>query len=158
MGVRRAPAPRIPASALVAALEHVPRPAFVVTPKGTVLLANRLGAAWITGDRTRREALAELDPIQFETTRFSAEGREHRLAVLRRAPERAEGRVTVPPAWGLTRREREVLDVILRGGSNPDIAAALGCARKTVEHHVSAILKKAGVESRAALMVVLLRG
>jgi len=50
----------------------------------------------------------------------------------------------------LTRREREVLKLIVSACSNGEIAAALGITRKTVEFHVSDILCKLGVSSRLA--------
>ena len=51
---------------------------------------------------------------------------------------------------GLTERELEVLLVLVRGGSNRQIAADLGISAKTVGHHVQHVYKKAGVRSRAA--------
>jgi DNA-binding CsgD family transcriptional regulator/tetratricopeptide (TPR) repeat protein len=51
---------------------------------------------------------------------------------------------------GLTRREREVLDLICAGQSNAEIAAKLFLSAKTVDHHVSAVLAKLGTPTRAA--------
>ena len=50
---------------------------------------------------------------------------------------------------GLTPREREVLALLEEGLRNADIAARLVISEKTVAHHVSAILGKLGVGSRA---------
>jgi DNA-binding CsgD family transcriptional regulator len=52
--------------------------------------------------------------------------------------------------FGLTRRECEVLDLICAEQTNAEIAAKLFISAKTVDHHVSAILAKLGVPSRAA--------
>jgi DNA-binding CsgD family transcriptional regulator/tetratricopeptide (TPR) repeat protein len=52
--------------------------------------------------------------------------------------------------FGLTRRECEVLDLICAEHTNAEIAAKLFISAKTVDHHVSAILAKLGVPSRAA--------
>jgi len=49
----------------------------------------------------------------------------------------------------LTARELEVLDLVKSGMKNAEIATRLFLTPKTVDHHVSAILRKLSVESRA---------
>ncbi len=49
---------------------------------------------------------------------------------------------------GLTTREQEVLQLLVAGHSNPEIAAALCIGRGTVRNHVSTILGKLGARSR----------
>jgi len=49
----------------------------------------------------------------------------------------------------LTRRERDVLRLLADGLGDRDIAAALTISRRTVETHVSSILRKLGVRNRA---------
>ena len=51
----------------------------------------------------------------------------------------------------LTERERAVARLIAAGASNPEIAQELFLSRKTVERHVSNLLKKVGVRNRAEL-------
>ena len=53
----------------------------------------------------------------------------------------------------LTRREREVLELIASGLSNPAIAAKLGLSINTISNYISSIFSKLQVESRAEAIV-----
>ena len=61
-----------------------------------------------------------------------------------------------PEPERLTRREREVLELIAGGRSNKRIALELGISEKTVKAHVGHVLEKLGVSDRtqAALLAV----
>ena len=64
----------------------------------------------------------------------------------------ASGRAPSGPAAafpGLTAREVDVLSLLARGRSNADIAAVLFLSPKTARNHVSNILAKLGVTTRA---------
>jgi DNA-binding CsgD family transcriptional regulator len=63
---------------------------------------------------------------------------------LPRSPRRA---ARTNPAQ-LTERQLDVLQLLAEGLRNADISAALHISPKTVDHHVSAILAKLGVDSR----------
>lgn len=56
----------------------------------------------------------------------------------------------------LTRRQREVLDLVLQGASNKEIARTVFVTERTVETHVTAILSKVGLDSRSRLIARLL--
>ena len=58
---------------------------------------------------------------------------------------------------GLTRRELEVLGLIIEGWPNPRIAAELGLAERTAAAHVEHVLEKLGVQSRTLAAVRALR-
>lgn len=57
------------------------------------------------------------------------------------------------PAQVLTRREREVAELVGKGLSNREIARSLVIGQRTVESHVEQILAKLGVTSRAQIAV-----
>jgi DNA-binding CsgD family transcriptional regulator len=52
----------------------------------------------------------------------------------------------------LTMREQEVLGLLSEGRANKEIADALGCSVRTVEFHISNLLRKVGVSSRLELI------
>lgn len=56
------------------------------------------------------------------------------------------------PVSGLTAREQEVLGLLREGRANKDIAETLGCSVRTVEFHISNLLRKVGVSSRLELV------
>jgi predicted ATPase/DNA-binding CsgD family transcriptional regulator len=66
----------------------------------------------------------------------------------------ADSGAPVPPrpgaAFGLTKREREVMLLLVEGRSNREIAEALYIGHRTVVTHVTNILAKFGVETRSA--------
>ena len=62
--------------------------------------------------------------------------------------------VTAAHPAGLTGREAEVLDLLVTGLSNAEIAARLVVSARTVDHHVSAILHKLGVRTRGEASVL----
>lgn len=54
--------------------------------------------------------------------------------------------------YRLTRRETELVFLLLGGSSNKELSTELCCSVRTVEAHVSSILKKASCASRTELM------
>jgi DNA-binding CsgD family transcriptional regulator len=61
-------------------------------------------------------------------------------------------RMATEPGIGLTAREQEVLGLLSEGRSNKEIAASLTCSVRTVEFHISNLLRKVGASSRLELV------
>jgi DNA-binding CsgD family transcriptional regulator len=55
-------------------------------------------------------------------------------------------------AYGLSAREREVVELVVRGASTRQIAATLFIAEDTVQDHLSHIFEKVGIRGRRALI------
>jgi DNA-binding CsgD family transcriptional regulator len=66
-----------------------------------------------------------------------------------RQPELAS---LIVDAYGLSRREREVASLVLRGRSTAEIAGELHVSAYTVQDHLKAIFAKVGVTSRRQLV------
>jgi DNA-binding CsgD family transcriptional regulator len=97
----------------------------------------------------------DIDAVQSALSTFRrlgarAAGRRarQRLAALRGRTPNTRRADTLSDPDGLTRREREVLDLIACGKSDVQIAAALHISPKTAGTHVSSILTKLGVDNR----------
>lgn len=76
------------------------------------------------------------------------------------APERSSA--PIPAAAGsdvepLTARERDVLDLVVRGSSNREIADALIVSENTVKYHLKNILQKLHLRNRAEVVAYALR-
>ncbi len=94
-----------------------------------------------------RGDLGALDGMPGEFERLGCPYQAERTRGLQRLGPNAS---SVPTELAvLSVREREVLDLVTAGRTNPQIAEALYISRKTAEHHVSNILSKLGVASRA---------
>lgn len=145
-------------AALDASLEAIGAPAFVVDHRGTIVHTNHVGQTIIDhGHHRIGDLLARAQKGSGEGTDsydLASRGQPGaRLIVLRSESELAATRkAAVVSAWSLTPRETEVLERVVAGDTNRDIATTLACAEATVEIHMSRLLRKAGVLTRTALV------
>jgi DNA-binding CsgD family transcriptional regulator len=102
---------------------------------------------WYGAEPAQREALAILDHLGAAPA-AQALRRQMREHGVRAVPRGARTSTRCNPR-GLTRREAEILALLSEGLRNAAIAKRLFVSTKTVDHHVSAILAKLGVPSRA---------
>jgi DNA-binding NarL/FixJ family response regulator len=66
-------------------------------------------------------------------------------------PLDATSATVLPQADGLTRRERDVLDLLVAGRHNRAISEQLTISENIVKVHVANVLRKTGTSSRAEL-------
>jgi ATP/maltotriose-dependent transcriptional regulator MalT len=94
------------------------------------------------------EAARLLDDVGAVAALAVVQGRLRELGA--RGVPRGRRTATRNDEFGLTLREREVLQLLCAGMTNAEIAAELVIAQKTVDHHVGSVLTKMGVGSRRA--------
>lgn len=111
-------------------------------------LRERDGGRAVLGDAVRSYAhLGATWDVRRADARLRAHG-------VRRGPRSLHRR----PATGwsaLTPTERRVADLVAAGRSNPDIAAELVISRRTVQTHVSHILRKLALTTRTDISPIL---
>jgi DNA-binding NarL/FixJ family response regulator len=116
-----------------------------------------LAALWIRLDRARQSAAVDRDRGIAQLERVAAAASERSASTVQELAEQALRALGVrtwrrgAEAQLLTEREQEIARLIAAGASNPEIAQQLFLSRKTVERHVSNVLKKVGVRNRAEL-------
>jgi DNA-binding CsgD family transcriptional regulator len=111
--------------------------------------------AWHGAEAEQLDALAIMEQLG-ATAAANMLRKQLRARGVRRVPRGSRISTREHP-HGLTRREVQVLELLSEGLRNSTIARRLFLSTKTVDHHVSAILGKLGVPSRAEA-VALLRG
>jgi ATP/maltotriose-dependent transcriptional regulator MalT len=104
------------------------------------------------GEPEKRRALEMFEELG-STLFAQALRRQMRLDGVRRIP-RGSRRSTRDNSMGLTQREAQIFDLMSQGLRNSEIATRLFVSTRTVDHHVSAILTKLGVPSRAAALAM----
>ena len=111
--------------------------------------------AHVLADADRRdEAVATARSALALAQRLGATADADRMAAHLRSLGVTVRRTAPGGEAGLTARETEVLDLLGSGATNAEIGAQLYISAKTVEHHVSRILAKLGVRTRAEAAAV----
>ncbi len=117
-------------------------PAIVITGQGDIAMAveaMKAGAVDFIEKPTDSNALlASVDRALRQAASPAERSSWRRAAALRVA--------------GLTKREREVLDLVVSGVTNKDISARLGIHQRTVETHRAAAMSKMGASSLSDLV------
>lgn len=134
-----------------ALLPRIACPALILHCRGALLMPveeARLIASSLAGARFVPLESNNYIPIQGEPA--FAQLIDEFLAFLPREREQSPGGAALA---ALTRREREVLDLLARGLDNGSIAAQLEVSEKTVRNTVSHIFDKLAVHSRAQAVV-----
>jgi DNA-binding NarL/FixJ family response regulator len=154
---------KLPARDLIVLLQHaieaVPAQVFLMATTDKILLKNHAATTALA---------AKEDVLRQELKRASMRGSAGQVSVRRMALSggialawviRAEPRfdfrscsMRAGRRWGLTARQRAVLEHLLEGQSNKQIATGLKCAENTVEVHVSAVLRKSGARTRSQVV------
>jgi DNA-binding NarL/FixJ family response regulator len=96
------------------------------------------GAAAYVLKRAHPEDLASAFRQMFSRSLYLANGRASSQANLAREADNA----------GLTRREREILQLVAEGGTNGEVARRLWVTEQTVKFHLANIFRKLGVTNR----------
>jgi DNA-binding CsgD family transcriptional regulator/tetratricopeptide (TPR) repeat protein len=107
--------------------------------------ANMLG--WYGDESAQREALVVYEQLGAAPA-AQALRKQMRARGVQGIPRGSRTSTRLDP-HGLTKREAEILGLLTEGLRNSAIAKRLFLSTKTVDHHVSAILTKLGVPSRA---------
>jgi len=155
--------PPLACRALQATLDLLPYPAMVFDDTLQLCLTNTLAADQLRlGDPAEQErmgkALREGAHGLWQVTALTHGGLPG-ACLMTAAPSAGaslgERVAAAATRWRLSRRQREVLELLAKGRSNKEIAETLGCAVSTVEIHVSAVLQKTGNNRRAQLIAQL---
>ncbi len=146
-------------AAVEAALEALPSPAFVVGPKQRIEVANRGGHALL--ERDARGVLASIRQSErrpetgaFTVTQLIAPGwPDYILAIAKERKPTASGYAArAQHKWGLTARQTGILELLISGATNKEVAQRSSCAEVTVETHVTELFRRSGARSRTDLV------
>jgi len=117
----------------------------------SVLEALHAGArSYLTKDAGRAHIAQALHAAAGGLAVFDPRAQAALLAATLARPGPVRETAAAPPPDGLTQREAEILGLIARGLTNPEIAAQLYLSNHTIKTHISRIFAKTGSRDRAA--------
>ena len=109
-------------------------------------------------DRARNMARESVRPTAYETAYHAGTDAPvaEALALAQEVALRGSSIHTVPSGVNdeLTSRERDVLELLVRGASTRAIAATLGITERTVSSHLGSLFRKFGINSRLELIAL----
>ncbi len=143
-------------------LRHFYGTAMYAASKDVVMVQRMLGHAsvattsgYVAYDQQSAHAAAETVSSRPDQAQPA---RRHLVAVRSTAPAAATQGLGGPVGLGtLTPRERDVLLLLARGLTNPQIGRDLGLSTETIRTHVAGVLRKTGASNRAGAVSVALR-
>jgi DNA-binding CsgD family transcriptional regulator len=127
---------------LLSVMQALPLGAAIVDEDGAVVAMN--------GRFQRQRANWRTEPDGFVTVQLGSTG--HRLVLERESAARKLAFEAFVARYALTRREAEVLTLLMEGLASRTIAARLELGVRTVETHVARLLQKSETESRSELI------
>ena len=134
----------LPAAPLFAAWGIMPPPIYPV--------------ATLAREGQRRRAHAVVPAVDGRLVRVEATGLDGgagQVAVVLRAATPEEGAELVCRAHGLTRRERQLVSLLMQGLDTTAVTKRMGISGHTVQDHLKAVFVKVGVRSRRELIALL---
>jgi DNA-binding CsgD family transcriptional regulator len=131
------------------------------TPSGEALAEQLRNAEYPTGDRIptairtavaslhagKQPALIAPTPAGLVRVEASSGGQDDSVAVVL-VPIRPPELPHVPDDWGLTIQETQVVELLVQGLSNAEIARRLASSERTIESHLTHVYEKIDVHSR----------
>jgi len=135
---------------------QIPAVIMLESPKREIVLdAFRAGAQGIFSEHESLESLRKCVRVVFEGQVW-ATSREVKLALQVLASVRSPQAVNAGGLNLLTRRERQVVDLLAEGLTNREIGERLGLSRHTIKNYLLKIFDKLGVSNRVELLFLTL--
>jgi DNA-binding CsgD family transcriptional regulator len=154
----------LPWEVLQTVLESLRRPAVVLDATGRVILQNDAATQRVRANPDAMRIFRDETGRPWAAGAFVLNAHASQLggcSILVWEPTRvssADVAINCAQRWNLTKRQAQVLSLLVEGKCNKAIAEALRCAVRTVELHVSAVLEKSGCDARTRLVACAWQG